>query len=57
VVFISAELEEVIRLSHRIVVMREQHKVAELDNRGTTVDDLMRIIAEGATDARTEVAS
>jgi monosaccharide-transporting ATPase len=57
VVFISAELEEVIRLSHRIVVMREQHKVAELDNRGTTVDDLMRIIAEGAPDAPTGVAS
>ena len=57
VVFISAELEEVVRLSHRIVVMREQHKVAELDNRGTTVDDLMRIIAEGATDTPTGVAS
>jgi galactofuranose transport system ATP-binding protein len=56
VMFISAELEEVIRLSHRIVVMREQHKVAELDNRGTTVDDLMRIIAEGAP-APAEVVS
>ncbi len=31
VLFISAELEEVLRLSHRIVVMRELHKVAELD--------------------------
>jgi simple sugar transport system ATP-binding protein len=48
VLFISAELEEVLRLSHRIVVMRELHKVAELENRGTTVNDLMRIIAEGA---------
>jgi hypothetical protein len=28
--------------------MRELHKVAELENRGTTVNDLMRIIAEGA---------
>ena len=48
VLFISAELEEVLRLSHRIVVMRELHKVAELDNQGTTESDLMRIIAEGA---------
>jgi simple sugar transport system ATP-binding protein len=48
VLFISAELEEVLRLSHRIVVMRELHKVAEIDNRGTTESDLMQIIAEGA---------
>ena len=48
VLFISAELEEVLRMSHRIVVMRELHKVAEIDNHGTTVDDLMQIIAEGA---------
>ena len=34
VLFISAELEEVLRLSHRIVVMRDRHKVAEIDNRG-----------------------
>ena len=38
VLFISAELEEVLRLSHRIVVMRDRHKVAEIDNRGTTVE-------------------
>jgi simple sugar transport system ATP-binding protein len=48
VLFISAELDEVLRLSHRIVVMRELHKVAELENRGTTESDLMRLIAEGA---------
>ena len=38
VLFISAELDEVLRMSHRIVVMRELHKVAEIDNRGTTVE-------------------
>ena len=48
VMFISAELDEVLRLSHRIVVMRDRHKVAELDNRGITESDLMQIIAEGA---------
>jgi galactofuranose transport system ATP-binding protein len=48
VLFISAELEEVVRLSHRIVVMRDRHKVAELVNDGTTVKDLMAIIADDA---------
>ena len=58
VVFISAELEEVLRLSHRIVVMRELHKVAEIENQGTTESDLMRIIAEGAeTVAAAEASS
>ena len=32
VVFISAELEEVLRLSHRIAVMRDRRKVAEIAN-------------------------
>ena len=49
VLFISAELEEVVRLSHRIVVMRDRHKVAEIVNHGTTVNDLISIIADGAT--------
>ena len=52
VLFISAELEEVLRLSHRIVVMRELHKVAEIDNRGTTVDDLMRLHRRGRRHGR-----
>src|SRR5205085_6487483 len=32
VVFISAELEEVLRLSHRIAVLRDRRKVAEIVN-------------------------
>jgi simple sugar transport system ATP-binding protein len=56
VLFISAELDEVLRLSHRIVVMRELHKVAEIDNRGTTEGDLMRLIAEGAETIAAEAA-
>ncbi|HYQ76948.1 sugar ABC transporter ATP-binding protein [Cellulomonas sp.] len=32
VVFISSELEEVLRLSQRIVVMRDRRKVAEIEN-------------------------
>jgi len=47
VIFISAELEEVLRLSHRIVVMRDRHKVADLDNDDLTIDTLLALIAEG----------
>ncbi|HWU46941.1 MAG TPA: sugar ABC transporter ATP-binding protein [Humibacter sp.] len=47
VVFISSELEEVVRLSHRICVMRDHAKVAELHNgEGVDVDDLVSLIAQ-----------
>jgi monosaccharide-transporting ATPase len=48
VLFISAELEEVLRLSNRIVVLRDRKKVADLPNDGLSVDALLTIIAEGA---------
>ncbi|WP_166845909.1 sugar ABC transporter ATP-binding protein [Isoptericola sp. BMS4] len=48
VLFISAELEEVVRLSHRIAVMRDRHKVAELTNTESVgVDDVVELIASG----------
>ncbi|MCR2792163.1 sugar ABC transporter ATP-binding protein [Microbacterium sp. zg.Y625] len=47
VVYISAELEEVLRLSHRIVVMRDRQKVADLANDDLTVEGLLALIAEG----------
>ena len=50
VLFISAELEEVLRLSHRIVVLRDRHVVADLENDGLTVDSLLALIAEGSGD-------
>ena len=50
VLFISAELEEVLRLSHRIVVLRDRHVVADLENDGLTVDSLLALIAEGSND-------
>ena len=46
VIFISAELEEVLRLSHRIGILRDRRMVAEIVNsEATTVDDIMDIIA------------
>ena len=45
VVFISAELEEVLRLSDRLIVMRDRRKIADRPNDGATVSDLLEIIA------------
>lgn len=46
VVFISAELEEVLRLSNRIAVMRDRRKIAELDNDGDLeLNDVVNHIA------------
>ncbi|GAA3015576.1 sugar ABC transporter ATP-binding protein [Streptosporangium longisporum] len=49
VLFISAELEEVLRLSHRVGVLRDRHLVAQLPNDDAlTTDVLMQTIASGA---------
>jgi simple sugar transport system ATP-binding protein len=49
VLFISAELEEVLRLSHKVGVLRDRTLVAQLDNdEALTVDTLMEKIASGA---------
>ena len=47
VVFISAELEEVLRISHRIAVLRDRRKVAEIDGEGATMDAVVDLIAGG----------
>ncbi|MFE6510229.1 sugar ABC transporter ATP-binding protein [Nocardioides sp. NPDC057767] len=44
VVFISAELEEVLRLSHRLVVLKDRRKIAERPNRDIDVNDVLEII-------------
>ena len=50
VIFISSELDEVVRLSQRIVVLRDRRKIAELENTAEVgVDDIVELIAkEGA---------
>ncbi|TDE43064.1 sugar ABC transporter ATP-binding protein [Nonomuraea mesophila] len=48
VLFISAELEEVLRLSHKVEVLRDRRLVAELPNDDElTTDVLMETIASG----------
>ncbi|MEV6152306.1 sugar ABC transporter ATP-binding protein [Nonomuraea sp. NPDC052129] len=56
VLFISAELEEVLRLSHKVGVLRDRRLVAELPNDDDlTTDVLMETIASGgAGGGRTE---
>ncbi len=47
VIFISSELDEVLRVSQRIAVLRDHHKVAELDNAHEIgVDDIVQLIAK-----------
>lgn len=48
VIFISSELDEIIRCSSIIIIMRDRDKVAEIDAASCTQQDILRIIAEGA---------
>jgi simple sugar transport system ATP-binding protein len=49
VLFISAELEEVLRLSHKVVVMRDRKVVGELINDDSLdANGVMQVIASGA---------
>ena len=51
VVFISSELEEVLRIAQRVVVLRDRSKIGELATQGTDVDDLVAFITrEDASD-------
>jgi galactofuranose transport system ATP-binding protein len=52
VVFISAELEEVLRLSDRLVVMRDRRKIDERPNDDLSVSDILEIIAGEARPER-----
>ena len=48
VLFISAELEEVLRLSHRVAVLRDRRLVADLENDDLSVSDILAVIADGS---------
>jgi len=45
VIFISSELEEVLRLAQRVVVMRDRRKIGELDSTAVDLDGLIDYIA------------
>jgi simple sugar transport system ATP-binding protein len=45
ILFISSELEEVMRLSDRIAVIKDRVMVAEITNENVSLDDVMSVIA------------
>ncbi|WP_448712554.1 sugar ABC transporter ATP-binding protein [Microbacterium profundi] len=52
VVFVSSELEEVVRLSERIVVLKDHRKIGEIQNGpGVTAQEIVDVIAAHGTDA------
>ena len=51
VLFISAELEEVLRISDRVVVLRDRSKIAERTAEGLEVEAVLDLIASGGESA------
>jgi len=47
VLFISSELEEVLRVSHRIAVLRDRRKIKEISDEEMTEHNIMKTIAGG----------
>lgn len=45
VIFVSSELEEVLRISQRVAVLRDRHKIGELDPHDVDLDGLVDYIA------------
>jgi simple sugar transport system ATP-binding protein len=45
IIFISAELEEVLRLSDHIAILKDRQMVGHIPNDGVTMEDVMTIIA------------
>jgi simple sugar transport system ATP-binding protein len=48
VVFISSEMDEMVRTCTKLVVMRDRRKVAELTGSDISSDGVMKAIAGGA---------
>lgn len=48
ILFISSELEEVVRVSDRVAVLRDRAKIAELERSQISEQAIMRAIAQGA---------
>ena len=58
VLFVSSELSEVVRLSDRIVVMKDRHKLGELSNGpALTVDSIVELIAADPSEDDDELTS
>jgi simple sugar transport system ATP-binding protein len=47
VIYVSAELDEVLRLADRVVVMRDRERISDVENDGVTFAQVMALIASG----------
>jgi simple sugar transport system ATP-binding protein len=48
IAFISSELDEIVRISNRVVVMRDRAKIGEIDeDEGLDQENILRAIAGG----------
>jgi galactofuranose transport system ATP-binding protein len=47
ILFISSELEEVVRCCHRVAVLRDRAKIAELNGEGVDEQAILQVIARG----------
>lgn len=47
ILFISSEIGEVVRVSHRIAVLRDRRKVAEVSGADASEEQIYRLIAGG----------
>src|SRR6185436_16491179 len=54
VVFISSELEEVLRLAQRVVVMRDRRQLGVIDSFGVDVPGLIDYMANQTTEEKAE---
>ena len=54
ILFISGELEEVVRISDRVVVLRDRKKIRELTGEDITMTNIMKTIAEGEPEAHAQ---
>jgi galactofuranose transport system ATP-binding protein len=54
VIFISSELEEVLRIAQRVAVLRDRRKIGELASHDIGVDELVDFIARGSSETSSE---
>jgi simple sugar transport system ATP-binding protein len=45
ILFISSEISEVLRVSHRVAVLRDRRKIAEVAGKASNEDNIYRLIA------------
>jgi simple sugar transport system ATP-binding protein len=45
ILFISSEISEVLRVSHRVAVLRDRRKIAEVEGKASNEDNIYRLIA------------